>query len=582
VQVAHDTLVHPVIRLRGQCSPSNIPRCYITVQTMAAQGILQPPARNEPHTTDASEWEYEYDQNETEDIYFTLDLTTHVPNAIQEKQYAKNGKLIGGANLAANEDAPQGDATLIEADEEAGPSNGHATNTPAITEASTLQILDLHTEKPYVKFNNGFYSCQWFTDLGTQFWITNPGVVHDPKLSGHVLDVVGSSQTRLVAKPANLKRKRDAIEAEPSTEGQTAAQSIEINNDEAASDVSDAESRSNVLDVQHEQDPNKAMVIPRQKIRDPHLAAQASFMERLSELKLKKGEKDAHRIPLKVPVYYKGARNIDALRAAHSVNVDEFPQPTGTPKGDLVSPAPAPEEDAGETGEGAQADEGSPAPPAIPKLLPRKRGRPGGGAISNAARRSNLGLELVNEAPPKPRKKRGRPSNADKVLRAQQAAATAAAAAGPSTFALDPQLGGSTQAGALADDNVNDSDNASISARSRTRSVSAAASSAQGSQSQSQTPAARPPRKGRRTKEQMEEARRLDEERQAKLAAAKLAKAGARRKSDASRADPLAVLGNRSARRTRASNVGGGEGTGRDGEGREGGGVVDPRLEDAK
>jgi hypothetical protein len=44
----------------------------------------------------------------------------------------------------------------------------------------------------------------------------------------------------------------------------------------------------------------------------------------------------------------------------------------------------------------------------------------------------------------------------------------------------------------------------------------------------------------------------------------------------------LAVLGNRSARRTRASNVGGGEGTGRDGEGREGGGVVDPRLEDAK
>jgi hypothetical protein len=552
---------------------------------MAAQGISQPPARNEPHTTDAGDWEYEYDQNETEDIYFTLDLTTHVPNAIQEKQYAKNGKLIGGANVAANEDTPQGDATLIEADEEAGPSNEHATNAPAITEASTLQILDLHTEKPYVKFNNGFYSCQWFTDLGTQFWITNPGVVSDPKLSGHVLDVVGSSQTRLVAKPANLKRKRDAKEAEPPIEGQTAAPSIGINNDEAASDVSDAESRSNVLDVQHEQDPTKAMVIPRQKIRDPHLAAQASFMERLSELKLKKGEKDAHRIPLKVPVYYKGARNIDALRAAHSVNVDEFPQPTGTPTGDPNSPAPAPEEDAGEAGEGAPADEGSPAPtpPVIPKLLPRKRGRPGGGAISHAARRSNLGLELVNEAPPKPRKKRGRPSNADKVLRAQLAAAAAAAAAEPSesnTFALDPQLGGATQAQAGAHDPTddNDNDNASISARSRTRSVSAAASSAQGSQSQNQAPAARPPRKGRRTKEQMEEARRLDEERQAKLAAAKLAKAGARRKSDASRADPLAVLGNRSARRTRASNVG----AGRDEEGREGEGVVDPQLEGAE
>lgn len=44
-----------------------------------------------------SDWEYEYDDTEREDIYFTLDLTTHVPNATQEKQYAKNGKLIAPA-----------------------------------------------------------------------------------------------------------------------------------------------------------------------------------------------------------------------------------------------------------------------------------------------------------------------------------------------------------------------------------------------------------------------------------------------------------------------------------------------------
>ena len=81
---------------------------------MATQGISQPAARNEPHTTELSDWEYEYDEHETEDIYFTLDLTTHVPNAIQEKQYAKNGKLIGPEKSGA-ENAPQDDDANVDA-----------------------------------------------------------------------------------------------------------------------------------------------------------------------------------------------------------------------------------------------------------------------------------------------------------------------------------------------------------------------------------------------------------------------------------------------------------------------------------
>lgn len=539
---------------------------------MATQGISQPAARNEPHTTELSDWEYEYDEHETEDIYFTLDLTTHVPNAIQEKQYAKNGKLIGpeknGAENAPQDEDANGEAALNGDD---NPRNDDAIDDAAPLEAGRLQVLDLHTEKPYIKYNNSFYSCHWFTDLGTQFWITNPGVVSDPKLSGHVLDVVGSSQTRLVAKPANLKRKRDAPEAEHH-EGEAAAQSIEID-DDAASDVSDADSRVQTADAL-QQNPDEPMVVVPPK-NDLHMQGQASFMERLSAIKLKKGESDAHDIPRKVPVYYKGAYNADELRAAHGVQIAEL-QPAPTPTVDRVSPTPDKDVGEGAPTPAPAANDNSPAPPPSTTPLRGKRTRggsraPRGGAISNAARRSNLGLETTNTTDPsQPKRKRGRPSNAERALRAE---AEAAATAASNTFAMDPRLGGPAHPGA------ENSVTTTAPARSPSREASVAASSVQGGDR---------PRKRRRTAAQMEEARRLDEERQAKLAAAKAAKvAKARIESDAGAGagaeDPGAVLpaGQRSARRTRSSNaaeeVKKGEAT--EGSGEPDGPAADPQVE---
>lgn len=318
-----------------------------------------------------SDWEYEYDDTEKEDIYFTLDLTTHVPNAIQEKQYSKNGKLIASAAPEKNDAASARRLTAArgetdgrgDLDDRFDHPHANATST---AEGGQLQILDLHSEKPYVKFNNSFYSCYWFTDLGTQFWITNPGAVADPKYSGHVLDVVASSQTRLVAMPANLKRKRETIpDPEPST-SHAPTHPMEIDDEGGASDVSDTDSKYQSVEY-FQQDPEVPMVIPRQKIKDPHLEAQANFMERLSALKLRKGEPDAHRIPMKVPVYYKGARNADALRAAHGVYLDET-----TPRGPAAVSRFSP---AGETidnnaAEGAAADRSSPPPSQLPSPSP--------------------------------------------------------------------------------------------------------------------------------------------------------------------------------------------------------------------
>jgi hypothetical protein len=472
-----------------------------------------------------SDWEYEYDDTEREDIYFTLDLTTHVPNAIQEKQYAKNGKLIAPAASEKNRalTAAHGE-TRGHGDLDDGFDHPDANATPH-AEAGQLQILDLHSEKPYVKFNNSFYSCYWFTDLGTQFWVTNPGVVAEPKYSGHVLDVVASSQTRLVAMPANLKRKRETVNFEP-TASRAPAQLMEVDDEGDASDVSDTDSRYQTVEY-FQQDPDVPMVIPRTKIKDPHLEAQANFMERLSALKLRKGEADAHKIPMRVPVYYKGAPNADELRAANGVNVDEAPRrlPRVPPPSTANRVSPSKDN---ETGEAAHAtDEGSPsATTPLPKFFERTRGgsRGGsrrGGAPSHASRRSNLGLDLVGDQTSAIPKKRGRKSNAERARLAEEATAAeaedvaeaeaggagaevaeAAAAADSKPFVLDPSLAGDDQPPITPRGAPGEEPDEELSLIQES---------------------GRPPRKKRRTPAQMAEARRLEAERKAQKTAQRIA-----------------------------------------------------------
>jgi hypothetical protein len=516
---AHD---HKSTVVKLHCSTANarlaathvVETSNCTIIRPLVQHHLQPrSARESDMNPDAeSDWEYEYDDTEKEDVYFTLDLTTHVPNAIQEKQYAKNGKLIAPAAAERSGALTAGHGRRGDPDDEFDHPDANATSR---AEAGQLQILDLHSEKPYVKFNNSFYSCYWFTDLGTQFWVTNPGVVAEPKYSGHVLDVVASSQARLVAMPANLKRKREHIDVEP-TVSRAPTQPMEVDNDDA-SDVSE-DSRYQTVEY-FQQEPDVPMVIPRTKIKDPHLEAQANFMERLSALKLRKGEADAHKIPMRVPVYYKGAPNADELRAANGVNVDEAPRrlPRVPPPSTAKHVSPAKDN---ETGEGPDAtDEGSPAV-TTPKLFERTRGgsRGGsrrGGAPSHASRRSNLGLDLVGDQPSAVPKKRGRKSNVEKARLAAEAAAEAeaegeaeaavgeaadGAAADSKPFALDPSLTGGDQSPATPGPGEVPDEELSLIQES-----------------------GRPPRKRRRNPEEMAEARRLEAERKAQKTAQRIA-----------------------------------------------------------
>jgi hypothetical protein len=215
------------------------------------------------------EWEYEYEESETEALVFTLDLTTHVPDAVDTGPTTRNGKR-------AVKDTPNG---------------GFARNARGALDrgevsdqiSGELQVLDLHTTNPLIRFGNRVYSCQWHTDLGTQFHLSDEGVTSNPLWPGHVLDIVGTSQTRLLGRPVTVKPRQDAAEASAPVVRTPAA-------DESALQASEVP-RPEPTDLSRLR-PGQQLVVPPDAIKTSHAAAQAAFFEKLSAIKLKNGEND--------------------------------------------------------------------------------------------------------------------------------------------------------------------------------------------------------------------------------------------------------------------------------------------------
>lgn len=211
-------------------------------------GPLSHPNLPHPAGDDEAGWEYEYDENQTEDFYFTLDVTD---------RQAKSSRTVDRPN--------------------------------------ELQVLDLHSDNPLIKLGDDFYSCQWCTELGTQFYIAKPGVVNQPLRPGHVLDVVGLSRARLVATPATIyPREQDAGEE---SAGVSATNAISIADDDDVENAlrgnSDATTRvtEDAL-LRHSNKAAARFAAVRADTHDPALKAQASFLERLIAVKQKIGETD--------------------------------------------------------------------------------------------------------------------------------------------------------------------------------------------------------------------------------------------------------------------------------------------------
>ena len=226
-----------------------------------------------------SDFEYEYADDDTEDFYFTLDVTTHGLRGASKADELTSRRKSKGRQAAKS--------------------------------IEQLQVLDVHSDNPLIKLGDSFYSCNWSTDLGTQFYVAKAGTFKESVRPGYVLDVIGISQARLTGRPVTLHR-RDAKIPTPAA-GSSSTNAIALDGDEdqaiegTASDTQLPPVNKNV----------KRLAAVRNRARDPNVKAQASFLERLAIIKQRKGEKDV------LPVYgieELSSRNDDGGSPSNNLN----------------------------------------------------------------------------------------------------------------------------------------------------------------------------------------------------------------------------------------------------------------------
>lgn len=133
--------------------------------------------------SEESEWEYEYDDSQTEDFSFTLDL----PGFERPAKRRKTNVLPPNPTEATPD--PYGPQ----------PVRGNTSQQHQHEEQQDEPVTfhGLHTSKPSVDYGGHRYECRWTTDLGTQFHVSRAGLVQTPHHAGHVVDVVALSRVRL-------------------------------------------------------------------------------------------------------------------------------------------------------------------------------------------------------------------------------------------------------------------------------------------------------------------------------------------------------------------------------------------------
>ncbi|RYN67795.1 hypothetical protein AA0118_g1632 [Alternaria tenuissima] len=195
------------------------------------------------------EWEYEYDENETEDFYIPLDLS-NVPSAqIPMVSQGRPGHptLLKSRLRALN--AARGQ-----------PAEFAANNNNDVQETATMgevQVVGLHTPNPLIMYNGQLLSCHWTSTIGTDMFFVKPDA--NASTQSQVLrslpsvDLLALGSAKLVAKVGRLRPRDDLVD-----------------------NAGDAEQAT---EVTHTPGDNQGA------------SASSSFLARLNEAKAKRGEK---------------------------------------------------------------------------------------------------------------------------------------------------------------------------------------------------------------------------------------------------------------------------------------------------
>ncbi|KAF2457564.1 hypothetical protein BDY21DRAFT_344214 [Lineolata rhizophorae] len=157
---------------------------------------------------DNSEWEYEYDQNETEDFYVTLDMTYY------PLRHAKPDDLLG----IVSRDSRTQEANN-ENDNERNNNEDSAAVEDGVAKADPygIQILDLHSTNPLVQQGGRIFSCRWAHTVGTDLFFSKRP--EEDKLEEHnpmrpfemgSFDLLASSSIKLIPTEVKLRRRASA------------------------------------------------------------------------------------------------------------------------------------------------------------------------------------------------------------------------------------------------------------------------------------------------------------------------------------------------------------------------------------
>lgn len=216
--------------------------------------------------TDANEeeWEYEYDENETEDLYIPLDLTNIPAAQIPMVSQGRPGHptLLKTRLRALN--AARGQPIEFATRS----SNGQDTAT-----MGEVQIIGLHTTNPLIMYNGQLLSCHWGSTIGTDMFFVKPGSMEDgktePMRSLPSVDLLSLGSTKLLAKVGRLKPRDDLFDDTQTERAESAA----LNKHESANSTAG-------------EDIAATDEIPEENIQP----APDSFLAKLNQVKAKRGE----------------------------------------------------------------------------------------------------------------------------------------------------------------------------------------------------------------------------------------------------------------------------------------------------